>query len=115
MMNSTSRPHPTGLKVTIESPESLKVSVSFHDGSSNDLTPSLADIVLLGVLNPPLADTADLDTSVLYGEISFSTEDVTSKITDSVSQSVWDLSFFELGVALSRGVSVLLSDPTHPA
>jgi hypothetical protein len=114
-MISTSRPHPTGLKVTIEGPDDLCVLVSFHDGSSNDLTPSLADIVLLGVLNPPLSESDDLDTSVLFGEITFSSEEVASKITDSVSKSVWDLSFVELGVALSRGVSVLLSDPAPPA
>jgi hypothetical protein len=114
-MISTSRSHPTGLKVTIEAPDGLEVRVAFHDGSSNDLAPSLADIVLLGVLNPPLSETSELDTSVLFGEITFSSEDVTSKITDSVSKSVWDLSFFELGVALSRGVSVLLSDPLPPA
>ena len=114
-MLSTSRPHPSGLKVTIEAPDDLQVLVAFHDGSSNDLTPTLADFVLLGVLNPPVSESTDLDTSVLFGEITFSTEAVSSKITDSVSKSVWDLSFVELGVALSRGVSVLLADPAPPA
>lgn len=111
LVHLISRPHLSGVVVTVDVPEGAQVLGCFVDGSEVDATSWLPDLVLLGYLSNPDTSANPPADIIPAGGLRMLPDDaaIVSHVANPAAERVLKLNAAETCTMAATGATVLLS------